>query len=85
MTQSLDTDCVVLGPYEELCGGLVEIRRTDTEVVVELSAGTLRYPSGSREATLCAQELAGNEGSRVGILRVPATDEPLRFRVDNSQ
>lgn len=72
-----EASSLVLQPFQELCGRLERIHRSDLEVIVDLSSGTLRFPTGSEEAKICTNELAGKEGEQVKILRTPSAGEPL--------
>ena len=69
-------DRVVLQPFQELCGRLEEIQRTDHEVILILSSGTLCFPSDSEEARICINAFEGKEGNEVRILRTPDSVKP---------
>lgn len=67
----------VLEPPQELCGRLEGIHRTDTQLVVVVSSGVLKFPLDSSDDRICEQELMGNIGDRVSILRSPQADQSL--------
>jgi hypothetical protein len=68
-----DTDHIHLDRWEEVIGELEAITIVDGQVLVELPAGTLAYPTHSVEAARLQEALRGMEGRTVGILR---TDDP---------
>jgi hypothetical protein len=78
----VDDDHVYLDPWEELAGELVGITVSNGRVIVELSGGTLAYPTRSVEADQLQKELTGMEGRTVGILRTDDTASPLAITLD---
>lgn len=79
-----NSELVTLEPYEEIVGYLEAISRDDRHLEIELSAGRLRFPSGSKEAEICWSELNDAEGLKVSILRVPIQAAPLSFNIGDS-
>ena len=73
---------IVLEPLQELCGRLEGIHRTNTQLVIVISSGILKYPLNSGDARICEQILTGNIGDWVSILRSPDTDQSLLICVD---
>lgn len=71
---------IFLGSYEEVWGRLVEVQRTDGNLAIHLSVGTLLFPIESVEAEICIAELDGSNGARVAILRTDDLDRPLRIK-----
>lgn len=70
-----------LRPYQEACGYLASLERTEDWLLIEFSPRKLRFPIPSRKAEICQRELEGHEGQRVAILRAPLPDRPIIIRV----
>lgn len=68
---------IFLAPFEELCGRVIDLQRTDVDLVVNLTSGTLVFPLNSTEAAICEDELEGNAGNWVSILRISDPDNPI--------
>lgn len=68
---------IFLAPFEELCGRVIDLQRTDVDLVVKLTSGTLVFPLNSTEAAICEDELEGNAGNWVSILRISDPDNPI--------
>lgn len=79
-TQQLDH--TVLEPFQELCGHLKGIRRTDTQLVILASSGVLKFPLNSSDARICEQELEGNIGKQISILRSMNSEQSLLICVE---
>ena len=70
-------DVVHLDPFEEICGQLQNLHRVDGMLYVQLTAGTLEFPTISVEAGICERELADKIGELVRILRIPDAGKPI--------
>lgn len=77
-----DTDDIYLDRWEEVTGELETITVADGQILVELSVGTLAYPTHSVEADLLQEALTGMVGRTVGILRTDDTSVPLAITVE---
>lgn len=73
---------IKLKPYEELRGELESIEEERDFTYVNLSSGTLRFDSTSREAKICSRELGAAIGERVAILRTQDPKSPIRTKRD---
>lgn len=67
--------------FQEVTCRVTDLDQDDQAVRIELSVGTLEYPIGSREAEISMEELSGQIGNRVSIIRTPSTTDPLRIHV----
>ena len=71
---------ISLLPYQEIIGKLERIHHSDGSMVIELSTGTLYFPTSSMEAKICERRLSGQEHSLVSILRTDDPEDPLVIR-----
>lgn len=71
---------ISLVPYQEIIGKLERVHQNDNGMVIELSTGTLYFPSSSMEAKICDRQLRGQENSLVSILRTDDPENPLLIR-----
>lgn len=78
----VDADRIHLAPWEEVTAELEAIATTDGQLLVELSVGTLAYPTHSIEAEQLQEAVSGMEGRTVGILRTEDADSPLAITVE---
>lgn len=74
---------IILKPYQEVRGRLLEFRSDARFVHIELSPGTLRFDLDSPEASICRAKVAGNEGQYVSILRVGGSDNRIAVFVED--
>lgn len=78
----VDADRIHLETWEEVTAELKSIAATDGQLLVELSVGTLAYPTQSVEAEQLQESLTGMEGRKVGILQTNDVDSPLAITLE---
>ena len=75
---------IILKPYQEVRGRLLEFKSDARFVHIELSPGTLRFDLDSQEASICRAKIEGNEGKFVSILRVGESGNRVAVIVEDS-
>ncbi len=74
VAQSIDReDYLSLDLYEEVVGVIENIETNQRYLILHLSVGSLRYPLDSEEACLIRSAADESAGSKIRILKTPAS------------
>ena len=74
-------ETVFLKPWEEITGELHGITKADEGIIIALSQGDIVFQQQSDEAAIVVDELEGEEGSKVSLLRTDFKYQPIRVQI----